>query len=178
MYAPTSQQISVTREGAGLKRAKPFIVGGILAGQVAGLVMAVVVMAVFTALGKGPLYPVQVIGSAVFGEAALQGTHIGAILAGLLLHQLGPSVVWGLVFGLLAYALKVRTGGASLLLGLVVGAISMVGPYFLIPILMTALQGVDIWNREVPMFWDWAAHLVFGASLGIFPKFLRKFEAR
>lgn len=58
-------------------------VGGIITGQIAGLIMAVVVMIVFTLLGKGPLYPVQVIGSAVFGESALQGLHVGAILAGL-----------------------------------------------------------------------------------------------
>jgi hypothetical protein len=24
-------------------------------------------------------------------------------------------------------------------------------------------------NREVPLFWDWAAHLVFGASFVLYP---------
>src|SRR6478752_5363959 len=78
------------------------IVAGILTGQAAGLIMAVVVMLVFAVfLGKSPLFPVQVIGSTVFGAPALQGFHLGALIAGLLLHQLGPSVLWGFIFGLL-----------------------------------------------------------------------------
>src|SRR5437868_14592290 len=79
------------------------VLSGILTGQIAGLIMAVVVMFVFAVfLGKNPLYPVQVIGSALFGESALQGINIGAILTGLILHQLGPSLLWGFVFGLVA----------------------------------------------------------------------------
>lgn len=153
--------------------AKTPIVAGILTGQAAGLIMAVVVMIVFTVfLGKSPLYPVQVIGSAVLGESALQGFNFSAVLAGLILHQLGPSVLWGAVFGILAQTFQVRTRNASLALGAAVGVISMVGPYFLIPMVMNTLHGVDIWNREVPMAWDWAAHLVFGLSFGLFPNFL------
>src|SRR5512140_2837620 len=72
---------------------------GVLAGQIAGLVMAVVVMLVFTLfLGKGPLYPVQVIGSFIYGDAALHGLNVPALIAGLLLHQLGPALFWGAVF--------------------------------------------------------------------------------
>ena len=56
------------------------ILGGIITGQIAGLIMAVVVMLVFTIfLGKGPLYPVQVIGSTVYGDKALHGFHAGAL---------------------------------------------------------------------------------------------------
>jgi hypothetical protein len=76
------------------------IAAGAIAGQIAGLIMAVVVMAVFTIfLGKGPLYPVQVIGSFIFGDAAIQGFNLPALLAGLVLHQAGPSLFWGVVFG-------------------------------------------------------------------------------
>jgi hypothetical protein len=153
------------------------LLAGILTGQAAGLIMAVVVMAVFTIfLGKGPLYPVQVIGSAIFGEAALQGTHFGAILAGLVLHQFGPSLLWGVVFGVLAKAFSIHTKNSALALGLGVGVISMVGPYLLIPVVMNALHGVDIWNREVPLFWDWAAHIVFGLSFGLFPIIQQKLQ--
>ncbi len=146
------------------------ILTGILTGQVAGLIMAVVVMLVFVVfLGKNFLFPVQVIGSAVFGEVALQGINISAILAGLVLHQLGPSLLWGFIFGLLAKKLSVETTAQALKLGLGIGVISMVGPYLLIPFVMNTLHGVDFWNREVPMFWDWAAHLVFGASFALYP---------
>lgn len=151
------------------------LVAGILTGQAAGLIMAVVVMLVFTLfLGKGPLYPVQVIGSMVFGGPALNGFHLGAFLAGLILHQLGPSLLWGFVFGILAQRFSVATTGSALRLGLIVGLISMVGPYVLIPTMMKALHGVDFWNQEVPMIWDWAAHLVFGASFALFPRIQSK----
>lgn len=154
------------------------IITGIITGQVAGLIMAVVVMIVFTILGKGPLYPVQVIGSLIFGEAALQGFHLGAFLAGLILHQAGPSLLWGFIYGLLAKKFSVQTTEQALKLGLAVGVISMVGPYVLIPFLMNMIQGVDIWNREVPMFWDWAAHLVFGLSFVLYPNISKKLSSQ
>ncbi|MCM2279070.1 MAG: hypothetical protein NDJ89_13425 [Oligoflexia bacterium] len=148
---------------------------GIVTGQAAGLIMAVVVMIVFTVfLGKGPLYPVQVIGSALLGESALQGLNFGAILAGLVLHQLGPSLLWGTVFGVLASKFNVDTVAGALKLGVGVGVVSMVGPYLLIPAVMNTLHGVDLWNREVPLFWDWAAHLVFGLSFGLYPAIGKK----
>lgn len=148
---------------------------GIVTGQLAGLIMAVVVMIVFALfLGKSPLYPVQVIGSVLFGEQALQGFHLGALLAGLVLHQAGPSLLWGAVYGLLATKFQPQNTFGALLLGLGVGIVSMVGPYALIPFVMNIMQGVDLWNREVPMFWDWAAHLVFGMSFALYPAVQRK----
>ena len=151
------------------------ILAGLVTGQAAGLIMAVVVMLVFTLfLGKSPLYPVQVIGSMAFGEAALPDFHLGALLAGLVLHQLGPSLLWGFLFGVAAGKLQIHSTSQALLLGLGFGVVSMVGPYVLIPTLMNALHGVDIWNREVPLMWDWAAHLVFGASFALYPAIAKK----
>ncbi len=155
------------------------ILAGVVTGQVAGLIMAVVVMLVFTIfLGTGPLYPVQVIGSAVFGAEALNGTHFGAVLAGLILHQAGPSLLWGLLYGFLAQKVTIENPKSALSLGLIVGLISMIGPYLLIPKVMLALQGVDYWNQEVPMIWDWAAHIVFGASFALYPKIRNQFFSK
>lgn len=152
---------------------------GLITGQIAGLIMAVVVMLVFAIfLGKNFLYPVQVIGSTVLGEAALHGLNFAAILAGLLLHQLGPALLWGYIFATLANKLSVQTTAQSLKLGLGIGIISMVGPYLLIPFVMNTLHGVDFWNREVPMFWDWAAHLVFGASFALYPMIKMRLSSR
>ncbi|UXR65441.1 hypothetical protein EZJ49_04140 [Bdellovibrio bacteriovorus] len=151
------------------------LISAIITGQIAGLIMAVVVMLVFAIfLGKSPLYPVQVIGSMVFGQAALEGLHIGAILAGLILHQLGPSLLWGVLFGIAATKFSIETTKKSLIAGLILGVIAMSGPYVLIPFLMTTLHGVDFWNQQVPMFWDWAAHIVFGLSFVLFPKIKEK----
>jgi hypothetical protein len=150
------------------------VLAGIITGQIAGLIMAVVVMAVFALfLGHGPLYPVQVIGSTVFGESALQGINVGAVLAGLVLHQAGPSLLWGYVFGEAAKRFPAGSVGGALKLGIPLAIISMAGPYLLIPAVMNTLHGVDIWNREVPMFWDWAAHLVFGLSFVLYPRVAR-----
>jgi hypothetical protein len=143
------------------------VLAGALAGQIAGLVMAVVVMAVFTIfLGKGPLYPVQVIGSFVFGDRALDGFQLPALLTGLLLHQLGPSLVWGIAFGLLVNRLNVRAGSNLIALAVAVGLASQViDVVVFMPIAMNALHGHDIWAEQVPAFWSWAAHLVFGLGL-------------
>jgi len=157
-------------------RRESTMLSGILSGQVAGLIMAVVMMAVFTVvLHKGPLYPVQVIGSTLVGEAALHGFNLKALLAGLLLHQLGPSLLWGALFGFLAKRFYVDTALHAMTLGIAIGLFAMVGPYLLIPPIMRAMQGVDIWAREVPALWDWAAHIVFGASFVFFPAIHRKF---
>src|SRR4051794_40274263 len=90
------------------KSKKETILSGIVAGQAAGLIMAIVVMTVFVVfLGKGPLFPVQVIGSALLGESALNGSNVAAVLVGLLLHQLGPSLLWGAIFGFAASKLEI-----------------------------------------------------------------------
>lgn len=155
---------------------KSTLLSGVLAGQVAGLVMAIVMMAVFALfLHKSPLYPVQVIGSTLVGEAALHGFNLKALMAGLLLHQLGPSLIWGLLFGFLARRWYVDTPLHAMYLGLGVGIFAMTGPYLLVPPVMNAIQGVNLWAREVPTFWDWAAHVVFGLSFALFPAIHRKF---
>lgn len=127
--------------------------------------MAIVLMGVFfLVFGKSPLFPVQVIGSTVFGESALQGFNAKALIAGLLIHQLGPSLIWGLVYGIVARGLNINQTIPALVLGIILGVVSMIDVYILVPLVMKALQGVDYWNQEVPIFWDWAAHIVFGAS--------------
>jgi hypothetical protein len=155
------------------------LVAGALAGQISGLIMAVVVMLVFTLfLGKGPLYPVQVIGSLVFGDAALAGVHVGALAAGLLLHQLGPALAWGLVFGLLVNRLEWRSGARLVGLAVAVGVASQViDVSLLVPLAMKRLHGHDIWAENVPAFWSWAAHLVFGLGLLTFPWVGRKISS-
>jgi hypothetical protein len=151
--------------GRNLKRS---VAAGALAGQIAGLIMAVVMMAVFTIfLGKNPLYPVQVIGSFIFGDAAIQGFHLSALIAGLLLHQLGPALFWGVLFGGAAHALRVSRGGKLLALGAATGLLSQIVD--VLPVAMNALHGHDIWAEQVPSFWSWAAHLVFGLALAVYP---------
>jgi hypothetical protein len=156
------------------------LVAGVITGQVSGLIMAVVVMAVFTIfLGKGPLYPVQVIGSFALGDSALEGFNVPAILAGLALHQLGPSLFWGVAFGLAVYLLDVRRGAGLVALAAVTGLLSQaIDVNLVLPVAMKSLHGHDIWAEQVPAFWSWAAHLVFGLGLALFPLVNRRMNAR
>lgn len=153
------------------------VFAGVLSGQVAGLIMAAVMVFVFAVvLGTGPLYPVQIIGSMALGRTALEGTNWAAVALGVLLHQLGPALFWGFIYGLLASKFSVKTSMEALMLGLGIGCLSMIGPYYLIPFLMNSMHGEDLWNLNVPMMWDWAAHLVYGASFIFYPKILRSFS--
>ena len=167
----SSVRPSMTAESSGRE-----LLAGIVTGQISGLIMAVVVMAVFTLfLGKGPLFPVQVIGSFVFGDAALNGFHLPAFLTGLVLHQLGPSLAWGIALGLAAKTFDIRSGAGLVLLGLGIGVLSQVIDVNLVlSRAFVALHGHDIWAEQVPAFWSWAAHLVFGLGLLLYPAVDRK----
>ena len=137
--------------------------------------MAVVAMIVFAVfLGKSPLYPVQVMGALVVGEEGLNGLQASTLLAGLAIHMFA-SIVWGLIFGVAAMLFSIHSTAKALLFGLILGVVSMIDVYVIVPAALQALGRADIWNREVPMFWDWAAHLVFGASFACFPWAYRRF---
>ncbi len=152
--------------GASLRRE---ILPAVITGQIAGLVMAVVVMAVFTLLGKGPLFPVQVIGSIAFGDAALAGFHLPALVTGLLVHQ-SAAFVWSLVFALAAARIGVRTAPAAAGLGIAVGLASqLVDVNLMMPPIMRALHGHDLWAENVPAHWSWAAHIVYGLAFALYP---------
>ena len=152
---------------------------GVITGQISGLIMAAVVMSVFLIfLGRGPLYPVQVIGSFALGDAALEGFNVPAILVGLALHQLGPSLFWGVAFGLAVYALDLRRGAGMVALAALTGLMSQaIDVNLILPVAMKALHGHDIWAEQVPAFWSWAAHFVFGLGLAVYPWVYRKLSS-
>ncbi len=176
-YAKTLEVFSETSEKARVKSSfLKNILSGIVAGQIAGLIMAVVMMLVFAVfLGKSPLYPVQVIGAFVFGNEALQGFHFPALVAGLLLHQLGPSLFWGAALGVITYFLKVPSGAPFVFSAVALGLLSQaIDVNLIMPFAMTALHGHNIWAEQVPVFWSWAAHLVFGLGLLVYPRILKR----
>jgi hypothetical protein len=143
--------------------------------------MAVSMMALFSVfLQKSPFYPIEVIASAVLGEHTLDGIQGRTIVVGLLIHQLGLSLIWGAVFGLLVWAGKPRASGTLLLFGLLVGALAqVVDVYVVIPLLSGAwagklpvlepLQGANLWAAHVPGAVSWLGHLAFGVALSVYP---------
>jgi hypothetical protein len=173
-----SQTAAVTLSHPSDRSSRRDLVAAVLTGQIAGLVMAVVVMAVFTiVLGKSPLLPVQVIGSFIFGEAATTGFQLPALLAGLVLHQ-GAALAWSLVFAVAARRLASPTLVASVVLGTSVGLLSqLIDVNLIMPTAMNAWHGRDLWALHVPAFWSWAAHLVFGLSFAVYPVVVRRLSA-
>ena len=142
----------------------------VLAGQIAGLVMAVALVAVYSLfLGRGPLFPVQVIASTALGSAALIAPTLGNVIVGVVLHQFGPTLFWSIVFALIVAPGRTpftRTG--AILTAIAIGGISMViDVYLVMPPLQHLLNGHNLWSENVPQGWDWIAHLTFGGSLGL-----------
>ncbi|HET9551485.1 MAG TPA: hypothetical protein VFP50_00820, partial [Anaeromyxobacteraceae bacterium] len=112
-------------------------------------------------------------------DAALQGVNVGAVLVGLVLHQAGPSLAWGLAYGAILHATDRRSGAVAVLIGAAVGLASQaIDVNLVMPVAMRALHGHDLWAENVPALWSWAAHLVFGLSLACFPEVMRRLAGR
>ena len=149
------------------------LIAGVITGQVAGLAMAAAVMFGFGALlGTTPILPFQAIGSLFFGQSALRPEpHVGAFVAGLLLHQLGPSLIWGLLMGFGSFAMGAVRGSAIVVLGTSIGIVAqLVDVNMLLLVAYDVLGLRDIWLQHAPSFWSWVAHFVFGLTLAaVFP---------
>jgi hypothetical protein len=154
---------------------------GFVAGQVAGLVMVAIWMALFAAfLGASPFYPVQVIASSVLGEQALGPITGSTLLVGVAVHQLGPALLWGFVFGFVVWLSRPSRGVALLMFGLLIGAVSqVVDVYLIIPALLHSvahglprafpIQEHNLWAEYVPQAASWLGHLGFGLALAVYP---------
>lgn len=152
------------------------ILSAVIVGQIAAIIMAlffILVFQIFTA--QNLFYPLQLMGSFIYGGEALKSTHPKIIIAGLAFHHLGPSLVWSLIYGVLAYAVDVTRPFSAFLLGLLLGALSMVDIYFLTPLIMQSIWGFDFYNL-IPRSWHWWAHLIFGATFVLYPFFYKKIK--
>jgi hypothetical protein len=157
------------------------LLGGIQAGQVAGLAMAatlMVLLSVFT--NKGLFYPLQVIAASVLGENAIGRFDARTLLVGVAVHQLGPALAWGVVFGVVVWLFKPQRSVALMMWGLLVGAVAqIVDVHVLLPLLsgelsgrlpyFSPLQHENLWAHHVPVVASWLAHLMFGLGLSLYP---------
>ena len=144
---------------------------GLVAGQTAGLAMAVAMMAIYTfVLGQTPFLPLQTVGAFARGGSALDGIQPLAFAAGLAMHQLGPALAWGLVFGILVALIRPERAMALMFLGLFVGLLAqVVDVYFLLPRFAAALDVPNYWAAHVHPAASWFVHAVFGLSLSLYP---------
>lgn len=143
----------------------------LLGGQLAALLMAVVMMVVSVAfLGETVLFPVQLVASILLGHDALTHAGPGVLATGLLFHQLGPALLWSLVYLAMVFAIRERLDlNRALMVGFLIGLASMVvDVYFVGPPLQQVTSGENLWMKYLPRPWDWASHMLFGLSLGFF----------
>jgi hypothetical protein len=156
------------------------LIAGVQAGQVAGLAMAAALMATFSVfLHKSLFYPLQIIAASVLGENAIRRLDARTLIVGVLVHQLGPALLWGVVFGVAVWLFKPRRGITLMALGLFVGALAqIIDVHLLLPLLtrvfsghfplLAPLQRANLW-MQVPIATSWFGHLVFGFALSFYP---------
>lgn len=145
------------------------LASALIGGQLAGLAMAVFLMAVAVlALRAGAFFPVQLIASLLLGHDALASASPGVLATGVLFHQLVPSLGWSLIFFAAVMFLRERIDlNRALMLGFLIGMMSMIVDVFLIgPAMQQLTAGENLWMKYLPRPWDWAAHLLYGMSLG------------
>ncbi len=143
--------------------AKPDTLGksllpSIATGQAAGLIMAVVAMLVFAVFLQEPLYPVQVIGGPSSARAPSRASSRTPCWRPLL-HQ--PARPWAgaWVFWLAASSLSIdasRTPHSWV----VIGIVSMVGPYLLVPAALKSLARRGLLEPRSPAFLGLGGHIV------------------
>ena len=163
--ATTTRPPRTTTAGPRPRTLAEDLAAGAVAGQVAGLIMLLVVSALFALTHQGLLFP-QVLGRLVFGPTATEGLHLPALFLGTALHLLGPCLVWGLAFGALAWLSGARFGGQLSALAIVVGVTAqLVDVYVVLPWLLDISGQPDFWTGLVPGVWSWMYHLLFGLGL-------------
>jgi hypothetical protein len=149
--------------------------GGVAAGEIAGLAMAVSMAAAFQfAMSRSPFLPFQAIGATLLGYAdgapPSYGLRGALGLAGFAVHMVVPSLFWGLVFGGVVLATRPSRAWRLLLLGLGTGAVAqIVDVHILMPILDANHILVDRWTVTVHPVWSWLFHLAFGVGVSLHP---------
>ncbi|MBI4200808.1 MAG: hypothetical protein HY531_00790 [Chloroflexi bacterium] len=150
-----------------MERAQPFersagyfIRGGIAAGVIAGMVMAMFVMVVTVVSGHGLFAVPEMIGQTFLRDR--QGPVV--VLLGIMGHMMN-SAVFGLVWGLV-WSKVAKTGVVAVLGGMVYGIlIWLVMTYGVVRALDSAVPG-----PISPVLWI-LAHVMFGLALGLWPIF-------
>ena len=150
-------EVKTTLENYERKRAA---IGGIVAGLVAGVVMALFVL-VMNVLARQDIWVgMKVAGTPFLGEAATQpGFDLIPVVVGVATH-LGIAAIWGLGFGMLFYGLsKIATVLLGALWGVVVwfGMLYVVLPAF----------GLGELARTMPLAIAVGEHVLFGVALAI-----------
>ena len=148
------------------------IIGGGIAGILAGIVMAMAAMFYAAANGSGFFLPVRSIAATWYGVNALVG-GAGVLIVGLVTH-LGTAAFGGVVFAALPSSRKSAT--VALLSGLVWGVVVWAILSFAVMHWLNPTMYAGTVGRE-PVWW-FVLHLIYGGMLVVTPGLVRRVSAR
>jgi hypothetical protein len=156
------------------------LVSSVIASMVGAALMTIVLTVAFMRYEARPVYyPLQIIGTFLFGDLALKAPRweIYPTAAALLF---GVCAVWGIVYAFAATQLRVdKSVGGSVVLGLIIGLASQIVDVELItPTVMNRLWGNNLWAENVPPIFSWLGHIIFGLSFVVFPFVFRRLWIR
>jgi hypothetical protein len=152
--------------------ANGIFMGGLVAGVIAGAVMALVWMIKAGIEGAGFFLPARAIAGTYYGAEALAAGGGWAITLGVLTHVV-VSAFWGLLFAWVGGA-RMSTGAAcfaGLLYGIAIWALMS---YAVLPAINPAMLGRV---SDEPGWW-FGYHLIFGGMLLLTPGLARAFSTR
>jgi hypothetical protein len=152
------------------------ILAGLAASQIGAVVM-LAFWAVFFGLAVGvPGVPLQIIAAFAYGRQPVP--VLGYVWA--LAVLLGTSAMWGVVYSLLATALRIdKSRWAPVVLGLVVGLMAhVVGVNLLTPKLFWAMYGRNYWLESMAPVISWTGYVLFGLGFAAFPAIFRSLWLR
>lgn len=148
---------------------------GLRAGVVAGIVMAVTLMAigeianeptVVQGIDSSTWTALTGIASFFFGTDAFHGSfQVLPILAGLAIHLAVAATVGAAAMVSLVYTQGPRPGPVGAMLQNVVVALSI--QTFVLALAVDAIQEVDTVYGSIPRWGWWAAHAAYGGALGL-----------
>lgn len=152
-------------------RIGPSFWGGVVAGVIGGMAMAMVAMIRAKTLGMSMTEPMQQIAGLVFGvDAELDGAKV--LMAGMIIHMATSMMVGGL-FGLVFAS--IRSVGVALILGMIYGVVIWaIMTHFMLPMLNPTM------SPRVALIapWWFLYHLIVGGMLLFTPILARAFGAR
>jgi hypothetical protein len=134
--------------------------GGIVAGIVGGIVIALFLLISTLVQGADPWMAFKGAGIPFLGERAMQpGFDPTAVLVGVLAHM-GISILWGIGFGVLFYGIS---RGATLAAGVLWGVVVWLVMYYVV----LPVVGLGEMTASVPVWMAVLEHIVFGVAVAI-----------
>lgn len=145
--------------GAGSSRAH-VVKGGIVAGLIGGVVLAVFMMIVGAARGQDLWIGMKMAAYPFLGDRVMTpGFDVGPVLLGVISH-FAVSIVWGVFFAVLVFG---RSRTATVWLGTLWGFVVWIGMFYVV----LPIVGAGAVARGAPVGLAIVEHVLFGLAVGV-----------